>query len=153
MATTQAQIDALGSRMGNSLDELKGMISSFDERLRKVETSERSYQELLATLNKSLDKGFDELKVMSGMFDARLRDVEHQEAACQPLLESKINAALKKTDKHDEDLIALQKTVNDLAFVVYRMEGIARWIMGVVTALVVAILVAVMTGKVTLLVG
>jgi hypothetical protein len=150
---TQVRIDALGTRMETSLDEIKGMISSFDERLRKVESADRSYQELLASMNKSLDRGLDDIKGMISAFDHRLRSVETQEASYQPLIESKITAAFKKIDKHDEQLIILQKTVTDLSFVVYRMEGVARWIMGVITALVIAILIAVMTGKVTLLFG
>jgi len=153
VSSTQAQIDALGARMESALDEIKGMVSSYDARLRKVENSDHSYQELLAAMNKNIDRGFDDLKNIISSYDARLRTLETQGASYQPLLDSKVTAAWKKIDKHEEDLVILQKTVTDLSFVVFRMEGVAKWIMGVITALVIAILIAVMTGKVTLLFG
>lgn len=101
-------------------------------------------------LGARMDKNFDELKGMIGVFDVRLRGSEMEQARTQPIMDSKINAAWSKVDKHEADLIALQKTVTDLAYVIYRMESIAKWMLGILTALIVALLVAVATGKVAL---
>lgn len=149
---SQAQIDALGRRMENGLDDIKDLLSSFEERLRKVESSERVYQEHIGALNKSLDKGIDEIKAMLSTFDKRMREVETQDASFQPLLTSRMDAAWRRIDAHSIELDRYREGLVMLTQSIKQLESISRWLVGIFTSVIVAVVIGFVTGKIDIFV-
>jgi hypothetical protein len=70
-AVLQAQIDSLGIRMDKGFDEIKDLLRSYEERMRKTEQLEAGCQPVITTQIKSV---FLEL----GKHDGRIEKLEKQ---------------------------------------------------------------------------
>lgn len=101
-------------------------------------------QAQIEALGKQIDTGFADVKGLLLSYEKRLRDVEQREAGCQPLLNSRISAVEKTVNEHDE-------TIKKLVLVSDRLENISRWILGIFTSLVVVLLTAYITGRLTVI--
>ena len=95
-----------------------------------------------------MDKGFDELKMMLGGYDGRLRDLEKSDASSHPVMESRLDAAWRKIDEHTAFIVAAQKTADQALQVANKLESVAKWILGIFTLVLVALIIAILTGKV-----
>lgn len=106
-----------------------------------------------------MDKGFDELKAMLGGYDLRIRDIEQSEAGRHPLLESRIDAAWRKIDEHgvelralasrvDTDIKAINTRADKALLIAERLESVAKWMLGILTAVITALIIALITGRI-----
>lgn len=102
-------------------------------------------------LVRRLDQGFAEIKGMLTSFDERIRGLETREAGCQPLLTARLEAAWRKLDEHDAEIKTLSALVSTQNNQVSTMRGIASWALGLLTLILGAVLVALATGKATLI--
>jgi predicted RNase H-like nuclease (RuvC/YqgF family) len=119
---------------------------------RVVSASEKVSQAQIDALGERMDKGFTELKDMLSRFDERLREQEKQTASCQPLMNSKLDAAWRRIDSHDAQLEKLQKALQDMAKTAEFLETVARWLLGIITAVIIAIVIAFLTGKIDIVI-
>lgn len=106
-------------------------------------------------LGMRMDKGLAEIKDILNRFDERLRMQETNLAGSQPLLIARVDAAWRKIDEMDAEqaqmrqAMALQnETIQQLSQTINRLEAVAKWILGIITALIVAVLVAYVTGQI-----
>jgi hypothetical protein len=99
-----------------------------------------------------MDKGFDELKSMLGGYDGRLRELEKSDASSHPLMESRLDAAWRRIDEHTTAIGISQKTADMALMVANKLESISKWMLGILTAVIVAFVVAVITGRVELII-
>lgn len=114
-------------------------------------------QALNLALSERMDRGFTELKTMLQGFDERLRGLETREAGCQPIVQARIDAAWKRLDQHDKELqtlLTLHQTLTqgqvNLTNQVRNLQGVLRWILGVFTGILLAVLSAFATGQATI---
>jgi len=114
---------------------------------RRVSDSDNlaALQPQIDMLGEKVDRGFGELKEMLRSFDERLRKTEQAQAGCQPLVEMKVNAAWKKLDEHDEAITNMTKSVD-------KLSEIGKWLLGIITAMIISFLIALVTGRVDLLI-
>jgi hypothetical protein len=103
---------------------------------------------MVDALGERMDKGFTKIEDMLLRFEERLRAAETREAGCQPIVTARMDAAWRKIDLHDAELSSQSQSVTELAHVVNRLEGVARWILGIITTLIAAVLIAFLTGKI-----
>jgi hypothetical protein len=103
---------------------------------------------MVDALGERMDKGFTKIEDMLLRFEERLRAAETREAGCQPIVTARMDAAWRKIDLHDAELSSQRQSVTELAHVVNRFEGVARWILGIITTLIAAVLIAFLTGKI-----
>lgn len=97
-----------------------------------------------------MDKGLDEVKSMLLSYDSRLRSLEMSSSATKPLndlLTDRVRGHDKKIDQHAEDLNKLFTLVREQGDALGRVTSILRWLLTIVTALIVAVAVALLTGK------
>lgn len=94
-----------------------------------------------------MDKGFDELKALLGNSEQRIRQIEQDQAGQHPLLESRIDAAWRKLDDHSLELKSVNTRADKALLIAERLEMIFRWLLGIITATIVAILIALISGK------
>lgn len=109
-------------------------------------------QAQLDVLGERFDKGFGELKDMLMRYEDRLRNLETREAGRSPLVENRLNAAWERLDTHTKDIGALNDAMGKLARTAGFLEVVAKWLLGIVTAVLIALLVAVLSGRVDLVV-
>lgn len=107
-------------------------------------------QAQLSQLGQRLDKGFDEIKRMLSSFEERLRDLEKSEARDHTLIGTRLDAAWKMIDQHENDIKALTQLIQEQTQLIASIEMIGKWFIGIVTALIVALLVGVISGKIRL---
>lgn len=120
---------------------------AWPRRNKRMERAVFTIEDQIAALGERMDKGLDEIKVMISKFDVRIRELETSEARYHPLMESRVAGAWKEIEKHAADLILLKSWSNEQAKVIGRLEGVGKWLMGVLTALVIAVLVGLVTGR------
>lgn len=106
----------------------------------------------IEALGERMDRQFNEIKEMLLRYDERLRRLETREAACSPLIGSKLDAAWRKIDNHEAEMASMRKNVADMAKVVDRLESVAKWLLGIFTALIVSLVIAFLTGKIDILI-
>jgi len=110
----------------------------------------------LKTLGDNTVKNFDEVKGMMSGFDNRLRGIEKGEAGCQAVVFGKLDSAWKKLDEHTSELNGLEKLIKDQAMVVQdliasqkQLKVIMNWALGILTAVIIAVLIMFATGQAT----
>jgi hypothetical protein len=106
------------------------------------------------TLGERMDKSFDEVKGMMSAFDERVRAIEKGEAGCQAIVAGRLDAAWKKLDEHTSKLAEIEKIVSDQVLVVAnlitsqkQLKEIMRWVLGIFTMILAAVLIALITGQ------
>lgn len=99
-----------------------------------------AFQAQINTLGERMDKNFDELKQLLAGYELRLRLAETQSASELPLLKLQVRDALKKIEQHEIDINKALKTAE-------KLETIAKWVLGVFTTVLIAIIVLLATGK------
>lgn len=95
----------------------------------RIETS-------LAEINKSIRS-----------LDDRLRASEMREAAATPQMQIRIETLINKIDEHEAVIKTLQGDLN----VLKQMYNISRWIIGLVSGIIVALSAALATGKLAII--
>ncbi len=115
-------------------------------------TTNTAIQAQIENIGIRFDKSFDELKMMLSGFDNRLRILEQGEAGRHPLLKASISTALKKLEEHDSNIKDAQKSADKALMVATRLEAVAQWLLGIISVVVAAVIVAIITGRVEILV-
>ena len=110
--------------------------------------TEQSSQAQIDALGERMERNFSEIKEMLLRFDERLRQTERLEASCQPLINSRLDAAFRKIDIHDVELDKLRAALSQLTKITGQLESVSRWLLGIATAIIVAVLIAFLTGKI-----
>ena len=106
-------------------------------------------QTQINSLGTRMEKGFDEIKSIVSGFDVRVRNVELKEANCNPMLTSRVDAAWRKLDEHETTMKEFEKTFDELEKTVNELVStnkVLKWILGVLTALLVALLIKLVVG-------
>ena len=111
-------------------------------------TSLETSQAQIDVLGERMDKGFNELKEMLLRYEERLRGLETREAGCAPLLNSRLEAAWRKLDSHEVELDNLREALSEMAKMAGKLESVAKWMLGIFTALISSLLIAFLTGKI-----
>lgn len=101
------------------------------------------FQAQIDNLGERLDKGVDEIKALLRPFDERLRLVETHEVACRPMVNVRLDAAVERLNEHDMAIKSLSKLVDELA----QTNRILKWLLGVFTAILIALVIALATGQ------
>jgi hypothetical protein len=63
-------------------------------------------------------------------------------------MSSRMEAAWRKIDSHDQQLDQLGESLSKMAKTAGFLETIARWLLGIITALIIALAVAFVTGRI-----
>lgn len=114
--------------------------------------TERVSQAQIDALGERMDKGFDKIAELLRGYEERLRGLENREAGCQPLLTSQLAAAWRKLDSHDAELEKLRAAVSQSAKTAGQLEAVSKWLLGVVTAIIVAVVIAFLTGRIDIVI-
>ena len=115
-------------------------------------TTQSALQTQIDNFGARMDKSFDELKLMLGTYENRLREMEKEGAAFRPILESRVDAAWRRLDEHTVEIKDAQKTSATALLVADKLEGIAKWMLGIFTAVIVATVIAIISGRFELIV-
>ena len=99
-------------------------------------------------LGERMDKGFSELKEMLIRYEERLRGVETREVGSFAVVGSRLDAAWKKIDDHSEELKILSDSLSGIGKSAALLETVSKWLLGVMTAIVVAVVIAFVTGRI-----
>lgn len=110
-------------------------------------TANSALQARVDALGETVREGFDELKELLRGIDARVRTVETQSASVQPLVNQRLAQLEATALEHGGAIKALEKITAQLA----STNGILKWILGIITAVLTAFLIALVTGKLQLL--
>jgi hypothetical protein len=113
--------------------------------------SQETSQAQIDVLGERMDKGFNEIKEMLLRYEERLRGLETREAGCAPLISSRVEAAWRKIDGHETELNNLRATLTEMGKVSGQLESIAKWMLGIFTALIISLMIAFLTGKIDIL--
>ena len=114
--------------------------------------SNSAIQAQIDSIGVRIDKSFDELKTMLTSFDNRLRTLEQGEAGSHPLIEASISSALKRLEGHDADIRVATKRADEALIVATRLESVAKWLLGIISLVIVAMITAIITGRVDIIV-
>ena len=118
--------------------------------------STAALQSQLNSLGERMEKNFDEVKAMMNGFDSRVREMEKGEAGCQTITSGRIDAAWKKLDEHTDSLKDIEKIVQAQLLIVSQLiesqkqiKDILKWVLGIVTAVIVVVVIGLATGQAT----
>jgi len=109
---------------------------------------ESATQTQINALGERFDKGISEIKTMLTGFDERLRGLETREAGCAPMMVARMNAAWARIDAHDAELSKLKDAIFSVNRSTSQLEAISKWILGIFTVVLTALILAVLTGKI-----
>jgi Na+(H+)/acetate symporter ActP len=84
------------------------------------------------------------------VLDDRQRAAENREAGNTPIMSSRLDAAWRKIDDQAVHLTELQRDLAQLTASVAALQNILRWMLGIITSLIVAVLIALATGHLAL---
>lgn len=91
-------------------------------------------------LAERMDRGFAELKEMLVRYDERLRGMETREAGLSSALQGRLETAWQRLDEQSAQVRALGEGLARMEKSSVLMEGISRWLLGLLTALIIALL-------------
>lgn len=103
-------------------------------------------QKQIDQIAQRMDQGFQRLEDLLRAYEERTRSIETREAACAPILTSKIDAAWRKLNDHESAIDALNKIVLDIS----QTNKILKWLLGVFTAILTALLIGIAIGQIQL---
>jgi hypothetical protein len=110
----------------------------------------------IKTLGETTNKNFIEVKGMMSDFDERVRGIEKLEFVCQAATGGRLDAAEKKLSEHTSDLDKLEELIRSQALVVQdlitsqkQLKVIMNWALGIITAVIIAVLIMFATGQAT----
>ncbi|MBV5322605.1 MAG: hypothetical protein JZU60_02070 [Ilumatobacteraceae bacterium] len=97
-----------------------------------------------------IELGFAKLDAAIKVLDDRQRAAENREAGNTPIMSSRLDAAWRKIDDHETSIRDLRQEVSKLMQSVIQLLSILRWMLGIFTSLIVAILIALATGHLSI---
>ena len=97
-----------------------------------------------------IELGFAKLEAAIKVLDDRQRAAENREAGNTPIMSSRLDAAWRKIDDHETSIRDLRQEVSKLMHSVIQLLSILRWMLGIFTSLIVAILIALATGHLSI---
>lgn len=97
-----------------------------------------------------IEAGFARIDSSLKALDDRLRQSEMREAGFATPTITRVDAAWRKIDEHSAVLTELQRDLLQLTASVSQLQTILRWLLGIFTSLIVAVLIALATGHLAL---
>jgi hypothetical protein len=97
-----------------------------------------------------IEAGFARLEKRITDIDERLRGAEMRDASFSVPTGAKLDAAWRKIDEQAATMLELQRDLIQLTASVRQLESILRWILGLISSLLVAVLVGLATGHLTI---
>jgi hypothetical protein len=134
-STLQIQIDGMGEMMKGNFAEMKEMLSALDDRLRKIETREAEHQPITKT---RLDAAWTKIDGLSSAVGCQATD---------------INNLGHRADSLKERMEAVEKTVAKYGLLIEEFAATNRtlkWLTYILTAILIAMLISLATGKATI---
>jgi hypothetical protein len=110
-------------------------------------TTNNALQAQINALGETMQNGFKEMKELLQGIEQRVRGIETQEAGCAPLVNQRLKAVEDRVKEHADQLGKLSKIVTELA----QTNTILKWLLGLLTVILGAVLVGLVTGQVQLL--
>lgn len=106
----------------------------------------------IESIDQRIERGFNDIKTMYLGYEDRLRKIEQSDASNHPLMETRLDAAWRKLEEHSISISNLQRTADTALTVANKLESIASWMLGIITAMIVGLAIAVITGRVELVI-
>ena len=97
-----------------------------------------------------IEAGFSRIDASLKALDERLRQSEMREAGFATPTAARVDAAWRKIDENSAAVAQLQRDLEKLVLSIAGLQSILRYILGIGTSLIVAILIALATGHLTL---
>lgn len=97
-----------------------------------------------------IELGFAKLEAAIKVLDDRQRAAENREAGNTPIISSRLDAAWRKIDSHEIDLKEVRQDIVRLTQSVNQLLSVLRWMLGILTSLIVAVLIALATGHLSI---
>jgi predicted phage-related endonuclease len=97
-----------------------------------------------------IEAGFAKLEAAIKVLDDRQRAAENREAGNTPIMSSRLDAAWRKIDDHESDIKELRHEVAKLTQSVNQLLSVLRWMLGILSAVTTAILIALATGHLSI---
>jgi len=110
-------------------------------------TTNHVLQAQINALGESMQSGLGEIKQILQGIEVRVREIENREAGCYPMVNSKVDAAWRRLDEHDVAIVRLREVVGELV----HTNRLLGWAAGLVTAVLVVLLGALVTGQATII--
>ena len=79
-----------------------------------TEAEANALQRQIDDLGDRMDKNFNEIKAMLQDYEKRIRGLENEQAGCQPLTNARLTAVETLIRSHDNQIQALNQTVEEL---------------------------------------
>jgi len=105
-------------------------------------------QAQIDALGERMSRGFEEIKTMLLRYEERLRGIETREAGCSPLITARIDAAWRRLDTHDVEISKLNEMIKEVSQTAKQLESISKWLLGIITAVIISFAIALATGRV-----
>ena len=97
-----------------------------------------------------VEAGFNRIEAAIRALEDRQRQSEVAQAGFAPQAITRLDAAWRKIDEHSAVMVELQKDLLQLTQSVDQLQGILRWMLGIFTSLIAAMLVALATGHLSI---
>ena len=97
-----------------------------------------------------IEAGFARLDLAIRQLDERLRQSEMRDAGFAGPTQARVDAAWRRLDEHSAALAVLERELRDLVSTVNQLQNILKWLLGIVTSLFVAVLIALATGHLSI---
>lgn len=107
-------------------------------------------------LGERMENSFLKVERMLDAIEQRMRGLEQREAGCQPLINSRLDAAWKVIDQHTALLDTMQRSIRQTEAAITKLTNtndILKWILGVFSAILAALLIALATGQARIVFG
>lgn len=144
----QTQINTLGERIEKRFDAQEAHLSKIEERIRFLETKEAGCQPIITSRMdaawRRLDGHEKEIAELTKLVNTQTNNITRMEDARKELDED--------IKKRDEDFKTLVKTVNKQSQTISQLNNVAKWLLGILTAVLIALLIGLATGQLQIVV-
>jgi len=142
----QAQIESIGARMEKGFDELKAIWTGYDGRLRVLEQSDASNHPLMSSRLDAAWRTIDE-------HSTDIKTVTKTAGDALAIAKRLDDDSTKRLDAESKRFDDINKIANTALIVATRLESVAKYLLALITAVITALIIAVLTGKIKISFG
>lgn len=97
-----------------------------------------------------IEAGFARIDLAIRQLDERLRQSEMRDAGFSAPTGARLDAAWRRVDEHSSQISELEKELRQLVSTVNQLQQILKWMLGIFSSLLVAVLIALATGHLSI---